>query len=221
MNYLTPSEQSHWRKMGKDCYTLEEVKVIFGQKYRITPQFDWIFAQPSDKWRYAPVSFIYAMANPLPRDSSEKAYDPIIPHESEEVSELFGIDFDGESAPEVLCGEMRTDLLKDTRTFVVASNFPRALAAPHLLVKVTWGAKGHRGKERAYAKALGAIHFESVTNNSGRRGVDYWFLPWGIAKAEVIKVNQFRFNLATHYFPEEASSPLACEMNRVAYCYAR
>lgn len=206
MKYPTPSEQDRWQEMGKDCFKICEAKAIFGPKSQVTARFDWIFVEHNLNERYSPSQFLYALPNPLPRNSEGAPYNPIIFRAKASIAELFGIDFDSDSSPQILCGEFCDDLMVGKLTFAVATDFVQTLVAPHVLVRTSWGIGKHRGKEAGYAKTLGAVHFDSAANNSGKRGVDYWILPWSIAKAAAATVNQFKLNLATECFPEAANT---------------
>lgn len=204
MKYPTPSEQQRWAEMGKDCYKFLESEMIFGTKHRVFAQFNRIFVQLDPNSRYSPHSFKFALPNPLPRGCDGQPYNPIIFRESPQITDLLGIDVDGNKV-EILCGELRDNLLNNELTFVVAKDFLQTLVSPDVLLRVTWGGKS-RGKDLARAKRQGATLFESTADNRGIRGMDYWIVSWNIAKATPADINLFRLNFATECFLEGAQS---------------
>ncbi len=92
----------------------------------------------------------------------------------QELSNAFGINFDGSRIPEVIVGSFADGLFKIAAPEDI-------LEAPHVLLKVNWTGK-HRGKEKSLAKVLGATHFYTTCNNLCTSGVDYWIMP--VSKAQ-------------------------------------
>ncbi len=160
-------------------YPAARLKDAFGNQANYHVAENYLMVEQTA--RLAPTNFRYACKLPLPINAAGRPMSPIVFQAAPEVAAIFGVDFDGSHEPEILCGRFSEELIKNSKVFMVADSYQAVVKAPDVLIKVIWNAE-HHGKEASLAKVLGAKHFNSVTSNTGCRGIDYWILPWTQAK---------------------------------------
>lgn len=195
--FLREQHEEMLRK-GKTILSGAATKKLF-PKMRVLTTPDFFLIGGDGRDRYLPLTFCFGCQNPLPVDEAGNCISPIIFMPDDNISEIFGINFGGISL-DAMIGELRTDILNQTKVFVPAASRIQCLTMPDILVRVRCTST-YPGKEASLARVLGARLFESLTNNSGRGGVDYWILSFSQAQASPQQLWEFRIRHAEQAFP--------------------
>lgn len=165
---------------------------IFGMQSRIIIHEDFIVVELDG--RYEPQTFCYATTSVLLSDQ-HNYLSPVQYRTSAEVEELFGIDFAGAEEPQILPGSYYPQLLSYGPVFMPAVTAREIMDSQFVAVRVPWYG-GKYGRNPGAAKLMGAANACSVASNNGRRGVDFWILPWSVAKCGPDRIRAFKRQLA-------------------------
>lgn len=178
--------------------TAYEGKIILGRSlikdtfshyhYQTTLIQDYVMVEVIG--RYNSSSLRFCCRNPLPLDQDLHPTNPIMLRSSPNIGKIFGLDFKGCDL-QLMLGYMNKHADPYFTTFTPADTVEAALAAPHVLLRISWNATC----PNPYTKKtdlVGVVFSDTVTSNTGKKGTDWWILPFSIAKCQPDQIQELK-----------------------------